>query len=151
MGKKLILFAFLLLLSGCGVFRPIAHQTTENSHKTQINANTGQITHIGYNHADWQHVFDSLMVTQTIEFVVYDTLGHKVSEGKITTEAKQGTTTIKHDTTEVVVADTIKSETQIRQEDYTKKKTDRGMGFLDKIIILAVIVLLIYIIKLFRR
>lgn len=151
MGKKLILFAFLLLLSGCGVFRPIAHQTTENSHKTQINANTGQITHIGYNHADWQHVFDSLMVTQTIEFVVYDTLGHKVSEGKITTEAKQGTTTIKHDTTEVVVADTIKSETQIRQEDYTKKKTDRWIGFLDKIIILAVIVLLIYIIKLFRR
>lgn len=151
MGKKLIPFAFLLLLCGCGVFRPIAHQTTENSSSTQINANTGQITTIGYNHADWKHVFDSLMVMQTIEFIVYDTLGHKVSEGKITTEAHQGTTIVTHDTTTVVVVDSVKSEINVQQEDYTKKKTSRGMGFLDKVIILAVIVLIIYIIKLFKK
>lgn len=151
MGKKLIPLLFLLVLSGCGAFRPIARQTTENRNTTQINANTGQITHIGYSHSDWKRVFDSLMVTQMIDFVVYDTLGRRVSEGRITTESKHTTTTVIHDTIEMVVTDTIKSDTQIRQEDYTKKKTNRGMAFLDKVIILAVIVLIIYVLRIFRH
>lgn len=86
-----------------------------------------------------------------IDFVVYDTLGRRVSEGRITTESKHTTTTVIHDTIEMVVTDTIKSDTQIRQEDYTKKKTNRGMAFLDKVIILAVIVLIIYVLRIFRH
>ena len=151
MGKKLALFAIFLLLCGCNVFRPITHQTTENGSSTQINANTGHISHIGFDHSDWKHRFDSLIVTQTIEFVVYDTLGHKVTEGKIKTDAKHGTTIVQHDTTKVIVTDTISNKTTIQQEDYTKKKTNHGIGFLDKIIILAVIVLVLYVIRLFRR